>query len=73
MVEVAVGVGDDQPVVLARVLGEPRVDDSVDRPAQRIPGGLFTAPVSNRTARSLPNNRYRNGASALRALLWRST
>ena len=44
MVEMAVGVSDDQVVALARMLGEPCLDDSVHGLAQRVPNGLLARP-----------------------------
>jgi len=41
MVEMAVGVSDDKVVALARVLGEPSLDDSVHGLAQRVPNGFL--------------------------------
>ena len=44
MVDMAVRVSDDQLVVLARVLGEPRLDDLVHRLAQGVALGLLARP-----------------------------
>ena len=68
VIVVAVGVRDHELVAVARVLGEPCVDESTVARSGTLAGSAL-GPVSSRTVRSFPNSRKMNGASKLTALL----
>ena len=71
VIAVAMSVQNHKLIAGARVLSEPPPIRSSTVARSGNFSGSLVAPVSSSNARSLPKNRYRNGASKWTDLLWR--